>query len=296
MSVPFAYLGIIVIWSTTPLAIKWSGEEVGFLLGISARIALAAAICISVFMVMRWRLPYDKQSLHVYLAVGVPAYVALGSVYLGAQYIPSGLISVMFGLTPIFTGIFAALLLKENVFTRARLFGVLLGIIGLGFIFHDSFSIGESAAFGLGMVLVATITHSFGTVWVKHVINHLSPFTVNTGGVCVAALLFGVTFLLFGKPLPVHIPEYVGLSIVYLALAGSILGAVLFYYALRHVQATSMAMLTLITPVTALFIGKWFNQETIDPFALAGTMLILLGLAFYQWGPYAGKLLRQKFL
>jgi len=29
-----AYLAIIIIWSTTPLAIKWSSEGVGFISGI----------------------------------------------------------------------------------------------------------------------------------------------------------------------------------------------------------------------------------------------------------------------
>ena len=31
MSLPLAYIGIIIIWSTTPLAVKWSAEEAGFI-------------------------------------------------------------------------------------------------------------------------------------------------------------------------------------------------------------------------------------------------------------------------
>ena len=30
MSVPAAFVGVILIWATTPLAIKWSGEGVSF--------------------------------------------------------------------------------------------------------------------------------------------------------------------------------------------------------------------------------------------------------------------------
>ncbi|HID49904.1 MAG TPA: EamA family transporter, partial [Chromatiales bacterium] len=46
MSVPAAYVGIIIVWSTTPLAIKWSGEGAGFLFGVSARMLLGAVVCL----------------------------------------------------------------------------------------------------------------------------------------------------------------------------------------------------------------------------------------------------------
>lgn len=284
MSVPLAYLGIIVLWSTTPLAIKWSGEGVGFLFGISARMIIAALICLAVFAVFRWPLPRDKKALHVYIAIGLPLYCAFMSAYFGAQYIPSGLISVVFGLTPIFTGLFAAALLKERIFTFTKVTGMLLGVLGLAVIFKNSMSLGDKGLLGVIMLLMASVFQSFGTVWVKRVMVQLHPFTANTGGVTVAAILYSVTLGLSGKnALPQHIPLHTEYAIVYLAVFGSILGAVLFFYALRHVSATSMGMLTLITPVSALMIGKTFNHESIDLTTLLGTGLIMLGLIVYQW-------------
>ena len=46
MSIPAAYLGIILIWSTTPLAVKWSGEGPGYLFGVSARMAIGTLLCL----------------------------------------------------------------------------------------------------------------------------------------------------------------------------------------------------------------------------------------------------------
>jgi len=283
MSVQMAYLGIIAMWSTTPLAIKWSGEEVGFLFGISARMLIAALVCVAVFILLRWPLPTDKRALHVYIAIGLPLYGAFLSVYWGAQYIPSGMISIIFGLTPIFTGLFAAFWLKENAFSISRILGMLLGILGLGIIFQNSLSSGVGASFGVSMVVLAAIIHSFGTVWAKYVVSHLRPFTANTGGVCVAASLCVLTMLVSGEPIPDEIPVQAKYSILYLAIFGSILGAVMFFYALRHVEATTMGMLTLITPVIAIFIGYWFNNEVIDVFTILGTISIMIGLLSYQW-------------
>ncbi len=47
MSVPLAYLGVIIIWSTTPLAIKWSNETGSFLFGVTGRMALGALLCLT---------------------------------------------------------------------------------------------------------------------------------------------------------------------------------------------------------------------------------------------------------
>jgi len=53
---------------------------------------------------------------------------------------------------------------------------------------------------------------------------------------------------------------------------------------LRHVEASRVALITLVTPVIALVLGHEVNGETIGPRELAGTAVILTGLACYQWG------------
>ena len=47
MSVPLAYIGVIIIWSTTPLAIKWSGGDAGFLFGVTARMLIGLLFSLS---------------------------------------------------------------------------------------------------------------------------------------------------------------------------------------------------------------------------------------------------------
>ena len=58
----------------------------------------------------------------------------------------------------------------------------------------------------------------------------------------------------------------------------------MFFYVLKHVEASRVALITLITPVTALLLGQYLNNENNDPLVWIGTFLILLGMAFYQWG------------
>jgi len=282
MSVPLAYLGIVLIWTTTPLAIKWSGEDVGFLFGVSMRMFIALIFSLVLVMILRKAFPWDRKSMNVYLAIGIPLYLAMSFVYWGAQYIPSGLISVLFGLTPLFTGLLATFWLSEKSFTLPKIMGMMLGFAGLTVIFYQGFQVGHAMILGMCSVLAAVFFHSFGTVWVKQVSSDLPVFVANTGGLVVASVLYVFSWLILGEDMPESVADYTAYSITYLAIFGSVFGAILFYYALKHVSASSIGLLPLITPVTCLLVGQWFNGEVISNSTFVGTAIILSGLFVYQ--------------
>src|SRR3569833_1730437 len=100
MSVPATYIGVILIWSTTPLAINRSNQEGGFLFGVTGRMLLGAVVCLLLIRALRVVLPWHRAAARTYLAAGLGIYGAMISTYWGAQYIPSGLISVLFASTP----------------------------------------------------------------------------------------------------------------------------------------------------------------------------------------------------
>jgi len=283
MSVPFAFVGIVFIWSTTPLAIKWSGDDVGFLFGVAARMAIALVLSIAIVALIRKTLPLDKKSLHVYLSVGIPMYAAMLLCYWGAQHVSSGLVSVVFGLTPIFTGLAANIWLAEKSFSVFKVLGMLFGMLGLSVIFQESLDFQSAATIGLFALLAATIFHSFGTVWFKKVGSEMPAFVANTGGLVVSTILLVITGIIMGVEVPTRAPNYVISAILYAAIFGSVVGAVLFYYSLKKVNATTIGLLPLITPVAALFIGQLFNGEIISTNTINGTATILMGLAVYQW-------------
>lgn len=285
MSVPAAYVGMILIWSTTPLAIKWSSEGAGFLFGVSARMTLGAAVCLLLLLALSRKLPLHRAALHTYVAAGLGIYGAMTFVYWGAQYIPSGLISVLFGLTPILTGILAAVWLGEGGLTPGKLVGIVLGITGLVLIFGMGVRLGDHAGYGILAVLVSVGIHSVSTVWVKSLSARLPAIEVVSGGLLVAAPLYLLTWWLFDGTWPAAMPQRAIASILYLAVFGSVLGFFMFYYVLRHMEASRVALVTLMTPVLALFIGQIFNQESIAPVVWIGTCCILLGMSIYQWGP-----------
>ncbi len=285
MSVPAAYIGIILIWSTTPLAIKWSSEDVGFLFGVSSRMLLGTVICIVLLALFGKKLPLYRRALHAYLAGGLGVFGAMLCVYWAAQYISSGLISVLFGLTPIITGLIAAVFLGEDAFSPSRLFGVVLGIAGLIVIFAQRINLSDQLIFGVIGVLLAVLLHSVSSVWVKSIGVKLSALEVTTGSLLFSAPLYFLVWLVFDGQIPEDVSARAISAILYLSIFGSVLGFIMYFYVLKNMEASRTALVTLITPVLALLIGQQFNHEVLTLEIWLGSACILSGMLLYQWKP-----------
>ncbi len=284
------YLGVILIWSTTPLAIQWSGQEIGFLFGVTSRMVIGGSLALALVILLRLPMAWHHKARQTYLAAGMGIYGAMMCVYWSAQFIPSGWISVLFGFTPIVTGLLAARFLGEGKMTAAKLAGMLLGVVGLGVLFHTSISFSDTAWYGVAGLLVAVVLHSISTVWVKHVGYQAHGLVITAGGLMVAVPLYLLTWLLAGVGWPDNIPSRTGIAIIYLGVIATVFGFAMFFYVLRKVDATRVALLTLITPVLSLYLGHVLNNEAIGMPLILGAGLVLSGLALYEWGE--GKITR----
>jgi len=284
MSIPAAYIGVILIWTTTPLAIKWSGETGGFLFGVTGRMVIGLVLAWMLLPLMGKRLLWHRKARQTYLAGGLGIYGAMMLVYWGVQFIPSGWVSIIFGISPVITGVLAAIWLNETAITPSRISGMLLGLAGLAMVFAEGFDLSAQSGLGIVAVLLSTLIHSVSAVWIKKIAAALPGMTMTTGSLLVAVLLFLLTWFVSGT----HWPEMVGSrsagAIVYLGVVGSVLGFALYFYVLSHVQATRVAMITLITPITALMLGSLLNDENISLQVWSGVVVISAGLVVFQWG------------
>lgn len=292
MSVPAAYLSIILIWSTTPLAIQWSATDHGFLFPVMARMAIGLVICVLLLGVLKMKMPLHREARQTYLAAGLGIFGAMFCVYWGARYISSGLIALLFGLTPIFTSIAAAIWLDERGFTPSKILGALLGLLGLAVIFGSGLALGPHAAAGVAVVLVAVVVQAASLVLVKRVGAAIPALAVTSGALMLATPLLALSWLLLDGALPLSITERASWSIIYLGVFGSVLGFNFYFYVAKHMEAGQIALITLITPVSALLLGQVLNGERIQASIWFGAACILCGLLAHQWQVLSGGLLR----
>lgn len=282
MSVPLAYIGVIMIWSTTPLAILWSSDGVGFMFGLASRMTIGALLALLTLLLLGYRMPCNRPALQAYTAAGLGIYGSMMSIYWAAQYIPSGWVSLLFGMTPIFTGVMARRWLDGEALTMLNGMGMLLGLAGLATIFATAIEVNSHAATGIAGVVLSVLMHSASAVWIKRINADIKAIVLTSGGLTVAAPLLLLTWLIAAPAMPAYIPTKTAGAIIYLAMFGSVVGFALYYYVLKHVQATRVALITLITPVMAMMLGHILNAEPLSRNIVLGAALILSGLVLFE--------------
>jgi len=283
IGVVLAYIFIVLLWSTTPLAIKWSAEGPGFLFGVTARMTIGAACTLMALGLSQQRLIWHSKALQTYLAVALQIYGSMLVVYWAAQFIPSGWISVIFGLTPLMTALLVALWLAERSLTKGKVLSYILGIVGLAVMFGSALQLGREAVMGICGVLVATFLQSFSAVWVKRIDAKLPALTQVTGGLLLSLPLYLLTWISFDGHWPTDLPITSCVSIVYLGVIATTIGFALYYYLLIYLSATRVALITLISPVMALALGHFVNHEPLTVKVLIGSALILLALVSHEF-------------
>lgn len=278
-----AYISVVLIWATTPLAIQWSSESVGFLFGISSRMILGAVMAVLLIALFGKKLATDNKAIQTYIAAGLGLFSAMLCVYWSAQYIPSGWISIIYGVTPMITGLFAMQLLGERGLSLFRIIAILLGILGLYIMFATGMNYGPDTTQGIIGVVVSSIFYSLSMVMIKKIDADIDTYSTVTGSLLVSAILFAIIWMVLGNDIPTDIPNRAGLSILYLATIGSLLGFFLFYYVLKRVEATRASLITLMTPVCALVIGHLVNNEPLSREIITGCVVILSGLLLFEF-------------
>jgi len=274
---------MIIIWSTTPLAIKWSSQGIDFISGLSGRMLIGTTLAVLLSIFWYRHIPMHKQARYIYMTSALSIYGAMMMVYWGAQFIASGLVSVIYGLAPFFTAGFSVYILTSEKMTISKITGSMIAVAGLFIISFEQLFFDYQAIWAMLAVLVSVMLHTISAVIIKRLNVPLPALIVTSGGLLFSLPLFLISFIVFADPVPEHLSSRTVWSIVYLGIMGSVIGFVSYYYVLAKLPASTVALATLITPVTALYLGKLLNSESITVSIVTGTVCVLLGLIIHQY-------------
>jgi drug/metabolite transporter (DMT)-like permease len=278
-----AYVTLIAIWSTTPIAIKWSAMDVSFAGGIFWRILISACLALLILKMMRERLFFRPGIWRFYAvgALGIAPNFLL--VYWASLWIPSGLISVIFSAVPFLMGVLSYYWLGKNVFTRQRVIALLIALSGILVIFYDQLEVvGEMGAYGIVAMVLSVLVFAVSSTWLQKMAGHASALQTTTGSLCFSVPLLALVWWLTDGSIPIDISFKGVSSILYLGIVGSLIGFFLFYFLLHRLSAYFVSTVGMISPVFALMISAWIADENIGNRLVGGAVLVLSGLALYH--------------
>ena len=271
-----------MIWGTTWSAIRVSLEGFPPLTGVSIRFAIAAAILWAVARARGLRIG-GWRNLWLWLVQALLSFgLCYGLVYWAQQWVPSGLTSVLFSTLPLFVVIIAYVILPGERLGGWGLFGVLAGFAGVVVIFSDDVgALAEAQVRRAALVvLLSPLGAALAQVVVKRWGQGMSALSLTAPPMALTSLLLGVLAWIFERDREVILSPGPVLATLYLAVAGSAVTFSLFFWLLKHVTATQLSLVAYAIPVVAVTIGTAFLDEPLTLRMMAGSALVIGGVAF----------------
>lgn len=286
MSVPATYALVVIIWSTTPLMIQWSLETMTPMESVTLRMLISLLIAAIAALATGLRSLELQKNWKLYVASGLGICPCMPLVYLAAQYIPSGLVSVLFGLSPFFVGLLSATLLGDKTMSLGRYVALAVALVGLVVIFMDGPDLGGQAYMGILLLLMAVVCFALSSVFVKKYAADVAVIQQLLGSLIVASIGLVLCWAIFDGGIPGDFTKRSFLALLYLATAGSVLGFIGYFYLIQRISVNLVTLIPLITPAAAIWLGYTLNGENLTQRLIIGSALIILGLAlFNRFGP-----------
>ena len=283
MKARLVWLILCCIWGSTWLFIKLGLEDLPPLTFAGIRFLIACAILFSLIGIRRIQLPRARRDWMLLAVTGILAFgLNYGLVFWGEQYISSGLAALLQATLPAFGLVFAHFHLPGERLSWARIGGVVLGVCGVGVVFSNQLVVAGGKAFAGSVALVlSAMFAAYSNVLVKAYGKNLNPSVLSAGQMVFGLLLLlGVGIPLEGNPFRLHWTPMAIISLLYLAVVGSVIAFMLYYWLVLNMDVTHSMLIALVTPVVAVLLGMIVLNEEISWRTLIGGAMIILGIAF----------------
>jgi drug/metabolite transporter (DMT)-like permease len=271
-----ALLTIYVVWGSTYLGIKISVRTMPPLLSAGSRFVVAGLLLAAVLLVMRRSLRVPRRQALAAAGLGVSLLTfGVGIVTLAETRIDSSVAAMIAGSVPLQV-IAMRMLAREHVVRPTRL-AALVGLGGLALIVVPDSAGGGSTAFGLALMLAASVSWSTGSFVSRRLALPADPFVATVyemlgGGAALTAgaLLLGEWRDLGGafEPGPL-------LAWLYLVVAGSLIGFTAYAWLLRNAPISQVVTHQYVNPLVAILLGAVVLDERLTAPMLAGAAIVV---------------------
>lgn len=271
----------VFLWSTGFIGAKYGLPYAGPLTFLLLRYSALVVLLTMLALICRSRWPGDwRQWLHLGVAGLLIHALYLGGVFVSiSQGLPAGVVSLLVGLQPLLTAVFAGVIVGERVSGRQWL-GLVLGLSGALLVLSARLEGGFGWA-GVVPALFALLGMTFGTLYQKRFCPH---FDWRSG----AAIQFGAAWLvtlpamLLSEGWQVQWTGEFVFALSWLVLVLSVGAIGLLNHLIRSGSAVNVASLFYLVPPTTVVIAWLLFGETLAPIQLLGLMVAVVGVALVR--------------
>jgi drug/metabolite transporter (DMT)-like permease len=268
----------VVLWSTGFIAAKYGLAYAPPLTFLLYRFVLVAGLMAVVALATHASWPATTLEVgHVVVAGWLVHGVYLGGVLVAiASGMSAGMAAMLVGLQPIVTVLLARGWLDERVVPRQWL-GLALGLAGVWLVVRHKVAFTDDAK-ALIAIFLALAGISVGTIYQKRYCSHVD---LRCGAVIQftsCAIVYAPLVALF-EHAPVRWTTALMFALSWSVVVLSVGAISLLYWLLRHGAASNVAGLFFLGPAVTAVMAWLLFDETLDALAIAGMLLISLGVA-----------------
>lgn len=281
MSDLFLYLSSVLIWGSTWFAIEFQLGEVSPAVSLVYRYVLAAAV---LFAWCWWRglpMAFGWRAHRVFLLLGLLLFgLNYAAAYQAQFHISSALNAILFSMLLWMNIINARLIFGTHIEGRVWL-GAVLGLVGIVVLFWPELAttgFSSSVLLGITYSLLGATIASFGNMAAQWGARQSLPVVQsNAWGMAYGALGQLLFALLRGDPFTFDTSPAYMISLVYLAVFGSVIAFGTYLTLLGRIGAHRAGYVVVMFPIVALILSALFEGLAVTPWLLAGVSLALLG-------------------
>lgn len=276
-----------LLWGAAYLFMRAAVPAFGPAPMIALRMAIAMAVLLPLLV---WRGGLAQLRAHpLALVVQSVIFTALPFLMLGfaAQHLTAGLLAVLNATAPLFAALLAHFVFHERL-GRWRGAGLLIGFGGVALLTAGSVSFrSTSGLLAVAAVLLTSALWALGANFTRLKLPGMDSLALTVGSMALASLalapLAAATWPATTPPLRAWI------EVVFLGVASSGLGFLLYYRLLRRIGPVRAMSVTFLNPVVALVAGALYLGEGVSGQTLVGAAVVLAGtaLALGIWTPGA---------
>lgn len=275
------WLVLCLIWGSTFLFIKLGLQDLPPFTFAGLRFVVAGLILAVIVVWRRKPLPRTRQEWVLIVVTGLLSFtINYGGVFWGEQRTSSALAAILQTMITVFGLVIAHYYLPQERMTWIKLCGVLMGIGGVTLIFSNQLTHeGPSALWGSVAIVVGAFCAAYANVLVKKSGGQIDLATLLLGQmICgmIPLLIIGITTE--GNPLLLRWTPLALLSLVYLALVGSTIAFLLYYWLVRNIKVTNTMLIPLVTPLIAVILGMLVLDERLTWRIFVGGAVIMAGI------------------
>src|SRR5713101_2086627 len=278
-----AFAIIYFVWGSTFLAIRVGVREVPPLLLAAMRFLIAGLVLYGWMIARGERSPNARQWMAASLISILIFVLDYGLLFWAEQRVPSGIAAVMLATIPVFMALSEIIFLRTQRLTLRLALALLIGIGGVAVLVSRSLNLGGTPVDSVGAValIIASMSWSVSSVFARKL--PLPDSKVMSSG---AQMLAGGVFLTltaaalgeFRNFHPSAVSRGAWLSLLYLIVAGSIIGFTAYVWLIHHESPTKVGTYAYVNPVVAVLVGYFLGGEGLGVRTILGTLLILISV------------------